>query len=229
MQIYAINGSPRKKWNTAQALESALAGAAESADNVLTEMINLYDYNYKGCVECFACKRIGGPSYGKCAVKDDIHSLLRNVLMADAIIFGSPIYFSEITGMMRCFLERLVFPVMVYDKNHSSIAPRKVHTGFIYTMNAPANVMDTYHYRERLGVMENFCGNIFQHKPRILYINDTLQFPDYSKYENSLFSPEEKQRHHDLQFPIDLKSARELGAALAADAAGEPEFIPREN
>ena len=30
MTILAINGSPRKKWNTAQVLQSVLAGAAKA-------------------------------------------------------------------------------------------------------------------------------------------------------------------------------------------------------
>ena len=44
MRIYAVNGSPRKKWNTATILQSALDGAASAgAENVRTEMIHLYD------------------------------------------------------------------------------------------------------------------------------------------------------------------------------------------
>jgi multimeric flavodoxin WrbA len=35
-----------------------------------TELIHLYDLNYKGCISCFACKTIGGKSYGRCAVQE---------------------------------------------------------------------------------------------------------------------------------------------------------------
>lgn len=218
MQIYAINGSPRKKWNTAQVLQAALDGAAEANPDVLTEMINLYDLKYKGCVECFECKRINGPSYGKCAIKDEIHQLLQNVVNADAVIFGSPIYFSDITGMLRCFLERLFFPLFVYDKNYSSLAPKKLRTAFFYTMNVNEDLMKKMGYPERFSVMEGFAKRVFKNDPEILYVNDTLQFPDYSKYMNSIFSPEVKKKRHDEQLPLDCQRAKEIGAALVTPA-----------
>jgi len=46
MRAVAINGSPRKKWNTAILLEKALEGAA--SQGVETELIHLYDLEYKG-------------------------------------------------------------------------------------------------------------------------------------------------------------------------------------
>lgn len=223
MQIYAINGGPRTKWNTATILRDALDGAAESAPDVLAEMINLYEYDYKGCISCFQCKRIGGKFYGKCAVQDAIGPLLRNVLDADAVIFGSPIYFSDITGMLRCFLERLFFPCLVYDKDHTSLAPKKVRSAFIYTMNVTEELMRQLNYPERLGVMESIAGRLWGHKPRVQYVNNTYQFSDYSQYESSMFSEPEKASQRELRFPVDQKDARELGAALVADVRGEPE------
>ena len=52
MYVLAINGSPRKNWNTATLLNKALEGAA--AQGVQTELIHLYDLNFKGCISCFA-------------------------------------------------------------------------------------------------------------------------------------------------------------------------------
>ncbi len=54
MKIMAFNGSPRKKWNTATLLAKALEGAASRAAE--TELIHLYDLDYKACISCFACK-----------------------------------------------------------------------------------------------------------------------------------------------------------------------------
>ena len=70
MKLIAFNGSPRKKWNTATLLEHALKGA--KSEGAKTELIHLYDLDYKGCTSCFACKRIGGRVYGHCAIKDDL-------------------------------------------------------------------------------------------------------------------------------------------------------------
>ena len=136
MKVMAINGSPRKNGNTATLLNKALEGA--SAEGAETEMIHLYDLDFKGCISCFACKRIGGKSYGRCAVKDALTPVLDKVPQADAIILGSPIYFGNVTGEMRSFMERLVFPYLVYDKQHSMIFPKKLRNG-----------SDLYHERPR--------------------------------------------------------------------------------
>lgn len=221
MRIYAINGSPRKKWNTGTILQNVLDGAAETADDILTEMVNLYDYDYKGCLSCFQCKKIGGSSYGKCAVKDGITPIIQNALDADVLVLGTPVYFGDMTGMLRCFLERLLFANFVYDKNYTSLAPKKVYTAFVYTMNVTHDAMEEWHYPERFKMMEDFTGRVFGHAPRILHVNNTFQFPDYSKYKNEVFSPEEKAGYREEHFPIDCRHARELGAALAADANGE--------
>jgi multimeric flavodoxin WrbA len=75
MKIIAFNGSPRKNWNTAMLLQKALEGAA--SEGAQTELIHLYDLNYKGCISCFACKTREGKSYGRCAVKDELTPVLK--------------------------------------------------------------------------------------------------------------------------------------------------------
>ena len=65
MKVMAFNGSPRKKWTTATLLSKALEGAASKGAK--TELIHLYHLNFKGCISCFACKTIGGKSYGRLA------------------------------------------------------------------------------------------------------------------------------------------------------------------
>ena len=55
-------------------LQSALEGA--KADGAETELINLYDYEYKGCVSCLACKRKGSKANGLCAYKDALSTIL---------------------------------------------------------------------------------------------------------------------------------------------------------
>lgn len=104
MKVIAINGSPRKKWNTAQLLQQALKGAESVGAE--TEFINLYDLNYRGCISCFGCKRKEAVPC-KCFMKDDLTPVLEKVHSADALLLGSPIYFGDVTGQMRCFLERL--------------------------------------------------------------------------------------------------------------------------
>lgn len=215
MKVYAINGSPRKNKNTATLLQKALDGVKESAKDkeIETEIINLYDLNYTGCKSCFACKRLGGASYGKCAIKDDIYEVLEKLSQADGIIFGSPIYLSNITGQLQSFLERLLFPYLVYDENYSTIAPKKMPTAFIYTMNVQEELMDKIGYPSTFNKIESSLERILT-KPLVMYSNNTYQFDDYSKYKSNAFSEEEKAEHRRTQFPLDCQKAFELGTNL---------------
>jgi multimeric flavodoxin WrbA len=124
MKVMAFNGSPRKKWNTATLLEKALEGAA--SQGAKTELLHLYDLSYKGCISCFACKTIGGKSYGRCVVKDDLKPIFRKIEKADAIILGSPIYWGTVSGEMKSFMERLLFQFMTYTDPPGSLLPRKI-------------------------------------------------------------------------------------------------------
>ena len=112
MKVMALNGSPRKEWNTATLITKALEGAASQGAE--TELIHLYDLDFKGCMSCFACKTRGGESYGKCAIEDDLAPILQRAAEADAIILGSPFYFGTVSGEMRSFMERLMFPYLAY-------------------------------------------------------------------------------------------------------------------
>ena len=213
MKVYAINGSPRKNNNTATLLKKALDGVKASTPNAETEIINLYDLKYTGCKSCFACKLIDGKSYGKCAVRDDLYEVFEKLSKADGIIFGSPVYFGDITGQLRSFLERLLFPYLVYDNNYTSIAPKKMATAFIYTMNVPEERMKEFGYLQTFNAPESYVERIFT-KPLVMYSNDTYQFSDYSKYKVECFSEELKKKHKEEQFPIDLENAFAIGKKL---------------
>lgn len=215
MTFYAVNGSPRKNRNTAALLTHALGGVAAERPEAESELVHLYDLDYTGCTSCFACKRLGGKSYGRCAVRDGLAPLLDKLADADGIIFGSPVFFHGITGKMKMFLERLLFPYAVYDADYSSLAPRKMPTAFIYTMNVPHETMLAHAYPGAFRGTELFLEKIFT-KPEILYVNDTYQFDDYSKYKADCFSEPEKARRRERQFPVDCQEAFELGKRVAA-------------
>jgi multimeric flavodoxin WrbA len=129
MNVIAINGSPPKEWNTATLLEHALVGAASQGAE--TELIHLYDVDYKGCTSCFACKLKGGKSYGMCAMKDGLTPILEKIAGAEALILGSPIYFGIVTGEMRSFMERRFFLNLTYTRPPQSLAFRNIRTAFV--------------------------------------------------------------------------------------------------
>jgi len=209
--VIAINGSPRKKWNTATLLEHALQGA--SSRGAETELIHLYDLDYKGCTSCFACKMKGGKSYGKCALNDGLTAVLEKIQNADALILGSPIYFGIVSGEMRSFIERLLFPYLTYTRPPQSLAPRNIPTAFVYTMNVSEQMMKE-NYGPLIAANANLLKMIFGHSESLV-CNETLQFEDYDKIVFSYCDPEERKERHRTVFPADCRRAFELGARLA--------------
>jgi len=213
MKVIALNGSPRKTWNTATLLEKALEGAASRGAG--TELVHLYDLDYKGCVSCFACKRIGGPSYGRCAVKDGLTPVLEKIGKVDALLIGSPIYLGAATGETRSFLERLLFQYLVYDGKYSSLFKREIPTAVIYTMNVPEDQIKPRGYEQHLQTTERMLGVTFRVPSETLFVTDTYQFDDYAKYVSTQFDPVAKARRRAERFPLDCQKAFDLGARLA--------------
>lgn len=214
MKVLALNGSPRKGWNTEILLKHALEGAASQGAE--TELIHLYDLNYKGCISCFACKLKDGKSYGKCAYQDELTPVLEKAAEADAIILGSPVYLGAATGEMRSFLERFIFQYLVYDQDYSSLSPKKIPTGFIYTMNVGEDRLEEMGYEYNFRNTEMALARTFG-SSESLYVTDTYQFSDYSKYVVTAFNPVEKAKRREEVFPIDCKKAFDMGARFARE------------
>ena len=202
MKVVAINGSPRKKWNTATLFKYALKGA--ELVGVETKLIHLYDLDYKGCMSCFACKLKGGESFGRCAVNDDLAPILEEIKSTDAFILGSPIYFGDVTGEMRSFLERLLFPNPIYEPDVLSSLPKNIRTAWIYAMNETEELARKMGYERMFKNNEALLKWIFG-PCESLMCYDTLQFDDYSKYAARRFDAEAKRRRHEEVFPKDCE------------------------
>lgn len=165
MKIIAINGSPRRNGNTAALLHKALEGAAAAGAN--TEYVDLYKLNYKGCLSCFYCKR-KDKEHGTCIVKDDLAPILEQVKQADAVIFGSPIYFMNLTSGMQAFLERLLFSLSIYSREIPSVLGKKMPSAFLYTMNVTQEHAELYHLKDSLAFFEKAASTILGMEPHKL-------------------------------------------------------------
>lgn len=226
MKVYAVDGGPRRGWNTETLLKAFLEGAEEGGKEggnpVETEYIHLYDYDYKGCFECYQCKRKGGDSYGRCGIRDEIGPVLDSLSKADGIAFGSPIYFAGITGQLRSFLERLLYPFTSFEKEGPrSFAPKKIRTAFLYTMNAPETTMFQKGYPGHLAPMHGCVERVFGYPPEVVYSCFTLQYKDYSLYGAGIWDEEKKREWHKEQFPKDCQKAKDLGRILVKAARKE--------
>jgi multimeric flavodoxin WrbA len=215
MKIIAINGSPRKTWNTATLLNKVLEGA--SSQGAESELIHLYDLNYKGCISCFACKTKDGKNYGRCPVPDDLMEIFRKVEEADAVILGSPIYLGRVTGEMAAFLDRFLFQYSTYTNPPQSLFPKRIHAGFIYTMNATEEQAKAIGYDNQLMINENMLRRIFGNGETLSSF-DTYQFKDYSKVVATRFDLEQKTKRRDEIFPNDCKTAFQMGVKFATES-----------
>ena len=100
MKIIAICGSPREG-NTEFMLKTVLERAKELG--VETELVLLRKKDIKFCDGCHICH--GGS--GKCSIDDDMSEIRDKLLEADSIVFGSPIYYDGITGLLKNFIDRI--------------------------------------------------------------------------------------------------------------------------
>jgi len=202
------------KKNTAAMLENFKNGVLSVCPEVEIKEVNLYRLNYTGCRSCFACK-LKGKTYGKpCAVKDDLHDILADITDVDGIVLGSPIYFGEITGQLKSFIERMIFPYFTYEQGYRSIAPKHPLVSMIYTMNVTEEMYNQLNYDAALSNMENFIGHTFS-APKRLCVFNTYQFDNYDRYVVECFSEPNKAEYRQKHFPEDCQRAFNEGASMA--------------
>lgn len=212
MKLLAINGSPRKYNNTAQLLGQVIAGARSAGAEA--EHIYLRELKYTGCISCFACKKIQGPSYGRCIIKDDLQPVLQKAHEADVLVLGTPFYFFTESAFMRAFEERLWYQYLIYSKVKPPLAPKKKATALIFTMNCREDQIEEYGMHTIISRAKWLMEREFA--PCEIFLScDTLQFDDYSQYDNDLWDVPAKQKRHKEIFPQELKQAYELGVRLA--------------
>ena len=213
MKVLAFNGSPRRDGTTATLLTKVLEGAASQGAE--TEFIQLNELNMKGCQACFSCKKRGGKSYGKCALKDDMTPLYERIEQADAFFVGSPIYFGSITSELKMFIDRM-FPYLNFG-NYSSNFPKEIPTGLIYTMGADekqAKVFQGY-IQFNQAVFSMLFGSA-----ETLLSTDTFHVKDYSKIVADALESvvDRKLKHQQEVFPRDCEQAFEMGARFVKES-----------
>jgi multimeric flavodoxin WrbA len=217
MKVMAFNGSPRKKnWNTVTLLNSALRGAKSVGAN--TELVQLYDLRFSGCISCFSCKKLSRKEDGVCAVKDDLTAVLGRVRQADALIIGTPVYYGTESASTRALLERLCYPYLKYDFEKLSTFPRRIKTAIIYTMNGQAEMLEPMGL-DRKFEMTRMLLEIHFGSCELLLATDTLQYSDYDKFESKMFDKAAKYKRHAEVFPEDCKRAFELGVRMASESS----------
>jgi multimeric flavodoxin WrbA len=99
MNILGIVGSPRPGGNTEIMVEEVLAAARK--EGAETDIFLIAGKTINGCDACGKCFRTDG-----CKIKDDMQSLYKKMEWADAIVFGSPVYFNYVTAQAKAIIDR---------------------------------------------------------------------------------------------------------------------------
>ena len=207
-KIIIIDGGPRKNFNTASMLQSFAEGAASVSEEIEVKTVRLYDLDYKGCISCLACK-LKGRASNICRFKDALTPVLEEMATADGLVLGSPNYFGEVTGQMRAFLERLVFPWLSYN-DYSITAPKRMPVVLVETQNGSPMGNNCNGYGTMEGPIARALG-----EPERLFAHNTYQVKDYARYELAGFSEEAKRRYRDEHWQNDLQQARDAGRRMA--------------
>ena len=101
--VIGIVGSPNREGRTFKLVSSALRGAAHAG--AATELIQLADHVVQACKDClpWVCA-----SNRKCSYEDAAFEFLSEKLHScSALVLGSPVYWSDTSGMMRYFFLKL--------------------------------------------------------------------------------------------------------------------------
>lgn len=209
MKVLALNCSPRKNWNTAKLLKSALKGAESAGAEV--EYIDLYGLNFTGCRSCMLCKR-KDVERCRCYWKDDLSPVIDKVFSSDVLFIGSPIYLGRPTSQYFAFMERLHFTSLSYD-DYSNYFKGKVDVGMFLTMNATEEFYEQMYKNEFEAYANEF--RMLNGDVSLYPVFNTLQVKDYTKFDMSGFNEELKKDVHEEKFPIDLENAFNMGVSLS--------------
>ena len=207
-KIMIIDGGPRKNFNTASMLQKIAEGAGSVSSEIEVKTVRLYGLDYKGCMSCMACK-IKGKASNVCKFKDALTPVLEEIAEADGLVLGSPIYFGDVTGQMRTFLERLAFPWLSYN-DYSMTAPKRMPVILVETMNGTPERNNSQGY----GSME-YCINTALGEPERLIAYNTYQVKNYDRFELASFSEAAKRQYRDEHWEQDLQKAFEAGRRMA--------------
>lgn len=113
MSILFINGSPEHEGNTARLAKALLQG--RDYDTVELGDMKVYDY---------------GQSFSD----DQFDEVLAKMNSADILVFGSPVYWHDLSGMMRNVLDRCYGPVL-----EGGFAGKRIY--FLFQGAAPTQAM----------------------------------------------------------------------------------------
>lgn len=138
MKVVALNGSARKKGNTAVLISHVFMALRDA--NVDTQLLSLAGKPLRGCMGCFKCFENKNK---QCVIDDELNDYLRIMLSAEGIILASPTYFADVSAEMKALIDRAG---MVAKANNDMFA-RKIGASIVAVRRAGAiHAFDTMNH-----------------------------------------------------------------------------------
>ena len=182
MKIIGIATTPRKSGNSQSLVEHVLAGAKKAG--ATTELVRICDLDIKPCLGCGACKRQDG-----CIQKDDFAGLAKKLAGADALVFGSPLYWGRLNAQAYPFIDRCY---SLLKADFSTDFPKGKKLVFAMTSGGMG--------AEAIEPVDKYVKHVFS----------LLGFSDAGLvWQNQCFKPGDLD-----SFPDKIKAAEKLGAGL---------------
>lgn len=120
MNVLLINGSPKgEKSNSLKLSRAFMEGLAEAKDIQVRER-HLSKMNIHACQGCFSC---WNKTPGQCIFKDDMPSVLEDLLWADVTVWSFPLYYFSVPGPLKTLIDRqlpMSLPFMVENTQGGS-------------------------------------------------------------------------------------------------------------
>ena len=99
MKVITLITSSNKHGNSIKIVDRLTIGIEDAGGS--NEVLFMDDYNIKYCTGCRSCKNGGG-----CVLDDDFNMIMDKVRDADYFIFTAPIFYNDIAGHSKMFLDR---------------------------------------------------------------------------------------------------------------------------
>lgn len=178
MKVSGLIGSPRMGGNTEKLVTAILDGAAEKGAE--KKIYHLARMDLKPCKGCMSCKL-----EGKCIINDDMQELYEEILSADALVIGSPIYMWEISTLTKTVVDRLIALTSWQPCAKSEISrPRRLNTKLVlaYTYGNP----DPNNFNQYFKYMEGLFSFLGFDVHGSIWVSGTIG-PDDISHQSEIF------------------------------------------
>jgi len=105
MKVFVVSGSRNPNGQTARALNALVDGVKRAGGRA--EVCFLPTMKVERCRQCNDAGWGTCRSEGRCCIEDDFAGLVAQIREADAVVFATPVYFSDLSESLRAFLDRL--------------------------------------------------------------------------------------------------------------------------